>query len=137
MVHDRDNVPREIIEEVDRVFGEAEAKTGPGPMQDSLRDGSAARAKLLPDDMVLLPKHYSRFKIEPIHFIGENNLDFLLGNFIKYGMRAEHKHSTPVQDTLKAIRYAIMRCKKLMGVAGWAGPYKVASLEQSLTEELS
>lgn len=90
----------------------------------------------LPDDVVILPKHYSRWNIEPIYFIGENQIDFLLGNIIKYLMRAEFKHASPVEDHTKAIRYAVMRCKKLIGDPNWAGDY-VSNLKECLEKEFA
>lgn len=63
---------------------------------------------LTPGDMVNLPAHYARFKIEPIRFIVENGLNWFQGNIVKYGSRAQHKHATPLEDISKIIRYAEM-----------------------------
>ncbi len=51
----------------------------------------------------LNPPHYTRFKIQPLDFIRENNLDFLTGNVIKYVLRADAKNGR--EDLLKARRY--------------------------------
>ncbi len=49
------------------------------------------------------PPHYSRFKIQPLDFIRENNLSFLAGNVIKYVMRHDAKNGK--EDLEKARRY--------------------------------
>jgi hypothetical protein len=55
------------------------------------------------DHQVRNPSHYSRWKIEPIDFIKQNNLDYLRGNIIKYIMRYDAKEG--LNDLLKARRY--------------------------------
>lgn len=47
--------------------------------------------------------HYQQFKIQPINFIQQNNLDFMTGNVIKYVCRAPYKNSKG--DLLKARDY--------------------------------
>ena len=37
------------------------------------------------------PKHYQRGKIQVWDFIADQNLDFFLGNVVKYVCRAGHK----------------------------------------------
>lgn len=69
-------------------------------------------------DAVTLPPHYTRFKIEPITFIMENNLSFQQGNIIKYVCRWEGKDG--LQDLKKARRYLDMWIRKLEGDAKWA-----------------
>jgi hypothetical protein len=49
------------------------------------------------------PNHYTRWKIEPITFIQENDLDFLRGNIIKYIMRYDDKDG--LKDLEKARQY--------------------------------
>jgi hypothetical protein len=49
------------------------------------------------------PKHYSRWKIEPIEFIRANNLDALRANIIKYIMRFDAKEGR--KDLEKAQQY--------------------------------
>lgn len=49
------------------------------------------------------PEYYSRWKIEPITFIMDNNLGFLEGNVIKYLMRYDRKNG--VEDLKKARTY--------------------------------
>lgn len=59
-----------------------------------------------PTDNVQLPKHYARFKIEPIRFICENGLNFFTGNIIKYILRHDAKNG--LEDLRKAQRYLQM-----------------------------
>ena len=44
-------------------------------------------------DVINHPKHYANGKIEPIDFIEDKNLNFNLGNVIKYVARAGRKRS--------------------------------------------
>ncbi len=89
------------------------------------------------DSMVVMPKHYSRFEIEPVRFCAENGLTFLVSNTVKYVVRAPYKHATPVQDMTKAIRCIIMETKRLLGDPDWWKPYKSPDLERLITEELT
>ncbi|MDG4856419.1 DUF3310 domain-containing protein [Mesorhizobium sp. WSM4982] len=68
-------------------------------------------------DMVNLPNHYARFKIEPIRFIGDNKLDWFQGNIVKYVLRHDAKNGT--EDIRKAIRYGQMYLLYLMGDPDW------------------
>jgi len=49
------------------------------------------------------PKHYSKYKIEPIDFIIANELDFCTGNVIKYVLRYKDKNG--IEDLHKAKKY--------------------------------
>ena len=42
-------------------------------------------------DNIKDPKHYARWKIEPVHFIMENEIPYAEGNVIKYVMRWKYK----------------------------------------------
>lgn len=70
-------------------------------------------------DMVSLPHHYARYKIEPIKFICENKLDFFQGNIVKYTLRHDAKNG--MEDLLKVIRYGIMQYRFHAGDPEWAG----------------
>lgn len=59
--------------------------------------------------------HYTQFKIQPVVFIAENNLDFLTGNIIKYVVRQNKKNG--VQDLEKAKHYLDMLIQKVKGQA--------------------
>lgn len=71
----------------------------------------------IPADNVNLPKHYARFKIEPIRFICENKLDFFQGNIVKYTLRHDAKNGQ--EDLDKVIRYATMYKAYLAGDPDW------------------
>lgn len=55
-------------------------------------------------DMVNHPQHYSAHGIEPIDYIESHDLNFNLGNVIKYVSRAPYK-GTELQDLKKAKWY--------------------------------
>lgn len=57
--------------------------------------------------------HYTQFKIQPVVFIAENNLDFLTGNIIKYVLR--HRQKNGAQDLEKAKHYLDMLIQKAKG----------------------
>lgn len=68
-------------------------------------------------DPVILPNHYTRYKIEPIRFIRENDLPFWMGNVVKYVLRADAKDG--LQDLKKARRYLDMEIARQEGVEAW------------------
>ena len=49
--------------------------------------------------------HYKEYKIQPIEFIVQNNLDFIQGNIIKYALRNKAGED-PVEKFNKIIHYA-------------------------------
>jgi hypothetical protein len=55
-------------------------------------------------DLVNDPPHYKTGGIETIDYIEAKELNFHLGNAVKYISRANHK-GTPLQDIRKAIWY--------------------------------
>jgi len=57
--------------------------------------------------------HYEQFKIQPVVFIAENNLDFLTGNIIKYVLR--HGKKDGLKDLEKAKHYLDMLIQKVSG----------------------
>ena len=73
-------------------------------------------------DIVNEPKHYARWKIEPITYIMRNGFEFWRGNIIKYASRAGYKPyegmskaKCEITDLEKVIRYAQMRINQLEG----------------------
>jgi hypothetical protein len=60
---------------------------------------------------VTRPTHYTRWKIEPITFIMDNELPFWMGNVIKYILRADAKNG--LEDLYKAKRYLEIRIEHL------------------------
>jgi|TARA_E500000318_G_scaffold48466_1_gene45613 hypothetical protein len=61
-------------------------------------------------DIIKEPPHYTKWKIEPITFIMENNIPFGEANVIKYVMRWRDKNG--IQDLEKAKRYIDMIIEK-------------------------
>ena len=61
-------------------------------------------------DIIKEPPHYTKWKIEPITFIMENNIPFAEANVVKYVMRWRDKNG--IQDLEKAKRYIDMIIKK-------------------------
>lgn len=56
-------------------------------------------------------KHYTQFKIQPIEFVGVNNLDYFQGNIIKYICRYNLKNG--LEDLMKAKHYLDMLIYKV------------------------
>ena len=61
-------------------------------------------------DIIKEPPHYTKWKIEPITFIMENNIPFAEANVVKYVMRWRDKNG--IQDLEKAKRYIDMVIEK-------------------------
>jgi hypothetical protein len=57
------------------------------------------------EDMVNHPPHYTVGGIETIDFIEAKDLNYRLGNVIKYIVRSSKKYSDPLQDLQKARWY--------------------------------
>ena len=81
-----------------------------------------AAKKKKTSSIIVRPAHYTRFKIEPVTFIMENDLPFHVGNIIKYACRAGHKaygrmskKQSEITDLEKVRRYAEMRINQLNG----------------------
>ena len=73
--------------------------------EEYLLEGTEHPVSIISKEMAR-PKtpHYNKGKIEPIDYINSNNLNFNLGNVIKYVTRCNYK-GTKKQDLLKAIDY--------------------------------
>ena len=70
--------------------------------QKLLAELEAAEKKL---DLVNHPPHYKSGGIETIDFIEAKDLNYRLGNVVKYVARAGKKATDPVQDLEKALWY--------------------------------
>lgn len=73
-------------------------------------------------DVVTRPTHYTKFVIEPITFIMQNDFEFWRGNIVKYASRAGSKIydgmdelQSEITDLEKVRRYAEMRINQLKG----------------------
>lgn len=64
-------------------------------------------------DEIKQQAHYTQHKIQPVVFIGENRLDFLAGNVIKYVSRYNLKNG--VEDLEKARHYLDMLIQREKG----------------------
>lgn len=64
------------------------------------------------EDLIHNPKHYTYSKYEPINVIKEWNLNFDLGNVVKYIARCEHK-GNKLLDLKKASMYLEHEIKSL------------------------
>jgi hypothetical protein len=62
------------------------------------------------EDLVNHPSHYTQGKLEVIDIIEDSGLDYLLGNCIKYILRAKHKKHF-LTDLEKAQWYLARRIK--------------------------
>lgn len=58
-----------------------------------------------PPDSVNHPPHYTKGGIETIDFIEAKDLNYRLGNVVKYVSRAGKKNSDPIEDLEKALWY--------------------------------
>lgn len=74
------------------------------------------------NDIIVKPKHYARWKIEPITFIMRNGFEFWRGNIVKYASRAGFKtyegmtpEESEITDLEKVKRYADMRINQIRG----------------------
>lgn len=81
-------------------------------------------------DMVVLPHHYARFKIEPVRFICENKLDFFQANIVKYILRSDAKNG--LEDLRKAQRYLAMYIEFTQGNQWWWTKDFKAPIEDAL-----
>lgn len=64
-------------------------------------------------DSVNSPQHYKTAAgIESIDVIEAFDLGFNLGNAVKYILRAEHKHETPIEDYQKSLWYICREAKR-------------------------
>jgi hypothetical protein len=64
-----------------------------------------AKYKTTQPDLVNHPPHYKSGGIETIDFIEAKDLNYRLGNVVKYVSRAGRKNSDPVEDLQKAAWY--------------------------------
>lgn len=60
------------------------------------------------------PRHYARWKMEPVEFIAINDLPWWMANVIKYIMRFDAKDG--LKDLYKARSYLEMKIRQLEGV---------------------
>ena len=82
------------------------------------------------------PTYYQRGTIDVWHFIRDQQLNFHLGNVIKYICRAGYKTDSKIQDLEKALHYLqneLDHEKDVYLRASQGIPYKVQTEERSFT----
>jgi hypothetical protein len=72
---------------------------------DKIKDRPKYRLASAFSDLVNHPAHYKAGGIETIDFIEAKDLNYRLGNVIKYVARAGKKNTDPIQDLEKAAWY--------------------------------
>ena len=72
---------------------------------DKIKDRPKYRLASAQTDPVNHPPHYKTGGIETIDFIEAKDLNYRLGNVVKYVSRAGRKNSDPVEDLQKAAWY--------------------------------
>jgi intein-encoded DNA endonuclease-like protein len=78
----------------------------PSKIVKAVKETKAELKVLLPQsDLVNHPAHYKAGGVETIDFIEAKDLNYRLGNVIKYVSRAGKKNFDPVQDLEKAAWY--------------------------------
>ena len=93
---------KEVLDKIDQKKAMA-AKPTKLFVQPQYKD--AAMKVLAANDLVNSPPHYTKGGIETIDFIEAKDLNYRLGNVVKYVSRAGKKSSDPVQDLEKAAWY--------------------------------
>ena len=97
--------PKKYWAEVDKAMKPKKPKK-PSKIIETARITKAELDALLPKpDLVNHPPHYKSGGIETIDFIEAKDLNYRLGNVVKYVSRAGRKDSDPVQDLEKAAWY--------------------------------
>lgn len=81
---------------------------------DDNTESESVNIPVVENDRVNHPSHYNDGKIEVIEYIEDKNLDFCLGNAVKYISRAGKKNKDKeVEDLKKAIWYIDRRIKQI------------------------
>lgn len=57
--------------------------------------------------------HYKNFAIQPVEFVTKNNIPFIIGNVIKYVVRARNKNG--IEDLRKAKHYLELEAELVYG----------------------
>ena len=101
---------KKYIKEAEALYKKFGAKPKPGrPTKLIIQPMHLDKALKLLDahkpDLVNHPEHYRSGGIETIDFIESKDLNYRLGNVVKYISRAGKKDSDPVQDLEKAAWY--------------------------------
>lgn len=88
-----------------RTFEARSMKQSMGAVERTVAEEIESRKKhIKASDPVAHPAHYTYGKIEVIDFIQDKDLNFALGNAVKYIVRAGHKAEQGMSDEEKAIQ---------------------------------
>ena len=73
-------------------------------------------AKNIVHDNITNPSHYTNGEIEPIDFIISQDMNFCIGNAIKYLARYRYKHEGEgqIQDLRKAMQYIQLQIDSML-----------------------
>ena len=73
-------------------------------------------AKNIVHDNITNPSHYTNGEIEPIDFIISQDMNFCIGNAIKYLARYQYKHEGEgqIQDLRKAMQYIQLQIDSML-----------------------
>lgn len=99
-----------IVEDGGRFIWDEEFFLPPDTLCDAREEESSGASRTSPPtresgaDPVAHPAHYTYGKIEVIDFIQDKDLNFALGNAVKYIVRAGHKAEQGMSDEEKAIQ---------------------------------
>jgi hypothetical protein len=107
--------PSKVIEEVTemkKVLDELDKIKDKPKKSKAIQEGNDLANKIFQEtydkyhpDLVNHPPHYKSGGIETIDFIEAKDLNYRLGNVVKYVSRAGRKNSDPVEDLQKAAWY--------------------------------
>ena len=76
--------------------------------------GSVAKDKI--HNSITNPSHYTKGEIEPIDFIISQDMNFCIGNAVKYLARYQYKHEGEgqIQDLRKAMQYIQLQIDSML-----------------------
>ena len=61
----------------------------------------------------IIPSHYTNMRIPPNVYITQNNLEWEVGNIVKYTSRYKNKNG--IEDLRKAKKYLELLCERVYG----------------------
>ena len=96
---------KEMKQALDVIEGRKALNAKPTKLLIQPQHKDAAMELLAATDLVNHPPHYTKGGIETIDFIEAKDLNYRLGNVVKYVSRAGKKDSDPIEDLEKAAWY--------------------------------
>lgn len=95
----------EAMKEMKQAMDAIEKKPTKLIVQPQYKDAALKLLGMKEADLVNNPPHYTAGGVETIDFIEAKDLNYRLGNVVKYVSRAGKKDTDPVQDLEKALFY--------------------------------